>query len=201
MRDQEKKGRGRPRGFDEPAVLDGLTETFWRKGFIDASLDDLSKSTGAARASLYKFYGDKTDLLVAALDHYAARFDSRVAAALNGADDMAVTLRNVMRASADRLTDPSAPPGCLRCRATLELVGLDPRTDAAIARINKAFALNMARILTLNLSLDQPPRDIAEKAAFLTTIVNGMVVSAQAGADRATLYAVVDRAVASVSTP
>ncbi len=198
IRDQPKTGRGRPRGFDETAVLEGLTQTFWRKGFVDASLDDLSQATGAARASLYKIYGDKTDLLVAALEHYAAHFDSRVAAAIAGTDTADDALRSVMRASADRLTDPDAPPGCLRCRATLEMSKVDPRTDAAIARANAAFTRNMARLLAMNADLDMPDQDLADKAAFLTAIVNGMVISASAGADRATLHAIVDRAVDAV---
>lgn len=200
IRDQARSGRGRPRQFDETAVLDGLTDTFWRKGFADASLDDLSMATGAARASLYKFYGDKADLLVTALDHYAARFDSRIDAALAAQTSVADRLRKVLRTSADRLTDPSAPPGCLRCRATMELAGIDPRIDDAITRANAAFTANMVRLLADNAPQNASQGEISQKAAFLTTIVNGMVVSAQAGADRTTLHGIVDQAVSAVCT-
>ncbi|MDX8354057.1 TetR/AcrR family transcriptional regulator [Cognatiyoonia sp. IB215182] len=200
IRDQTKPERGRPRGFEEKTVLDGLTDTFWRKGFADASLDDLSQATGAARASLYKFYGDKADLLVVALDHYAERFDLRVQAAIAENETAREALHQVLRASAERLTDTAAPPGCLRCRTTLEMSQVDPRIDAAIARANHAFTLNMARLLAMDADLAEPPRPLAQHAAFLTAIVNGMVVSAAAGTDRATLYAIVDTTIGAITT-
>ena len=45
---------------------------FWDHGYEGASLPDLMAGTGLSRGSLYKAFGDKKALLLAALDLYMA---------------------------------------------------------------------------------------------------------------------------------
>lgn len=46
---------------------------FWDRGYEGASLPDLIEGTGLSRESLYKAFGDKKGLLLAALDIYCAQ--------------------------------------------------------------------------------------------------------------------------------
>ncbi|WP_206543558.1 helix-turn-helix domain-containing protein [Pantoea dispersa] len=63
-------GLGRPREFElETAARDAM-KVFWDRGYDRASLPDLIAGTGLSRGSLYKAFGDKKGLLLAALGLY-----------------------------------------------------------------------------------------------------------------------------------
>src|SRR5918911_5599439 len=68
--DSPTRGRGRPRAFDEARVLDAAMDLFWRVGFADASVPDISAVTGLSTSSLYNVYGSKLGLFEAALGRY-----------------------------------------------------------------------------------------------------------------------------------
>lgn len=187
--------RGRPAISDDGSIIDAVTDCIWKSGFTGTSISDISQASGTSRASLYKLFGDKYGLLAAALDRYAARTDERVTDILKQNTDPAVAVSKALTASADRLSDPSAPNGCLRCRATLELKGQSAIVDAAIERANRAFEANMLRLLSADgrtCATDVP------MARSLTALVNGMVVMAEAGASEETLRELVENAVAHV---
>ena len=67
------KKRGRPRQFDEDAVIDAMIELFWRQGFNATSLDDIAAATGLNRPSLYRAFGNKTDMYMKCLNVFAGR--------------------------------------------------------------------------------------------------------------------------------
>lgn len=184
--------RGRPAIRDDGRIIDAVTDTFWRRGYAATSIGDLAAASGAARNSLYKLYGDKGGLLAAAIDRYAARFEARVAATLARGTDPETAVIETLRTSAVRLTDPAAPPGCLRCRATMEMRGQDGRVDAALDRAHRAFEDAMARLLSGG-AVDRDT-GIRRASRFLAALVDGMVVLAEAGADRAVLDDVIEAA-------
>lgn len=189
--------RGRPAIFDDGSIIDAVTDTLWKTGFYGTSISDISRASGTSRASLYKLYGDKDALIVAALDRYAARFDKRVTEILQEVKEPAAAVSKSLRASAERLTDSNAPNGCLRCRVTLELKGQSQAIDAAIDRANLAFEANMLRLLSADGGSRRADIALAKK---LTAIVNGMVVMAEAGASREDLFELIEGIVDNVQT-
>ena len=184
-----RRSRGRPRNFDAEGVADAAVEVFWRRGFQGASMDDLVAATGASRASLYKLHGDKGALMVAAVARYSERFDARVEALRARGLPARDAVGEALAASADRLCDPAAPPGCLRCRATQDR-GADPRVDAAVEQANADYVAGMERLLRAG----RPEADVRGVALFLAAVVDGMVTLAEGGASRAELQAVIDLA-------
>src|SRR5215207_7145190 len=68
--DSPPRSRGRPRAFDEAQVLDAALGLFWRVGYRDASVPDISAVTGLSTSSLYNVYGSKLGLFEAALGRY-----------------------------------------------------------------------------------------------------------------------------------
>ena len=54
--------RGRPAEFDREAALDAALETFWRRGYGNASLDQLTTAMNINRPSLYGAFGNKQQL-------------------------------------------------------------------------------------------------------------------------------------------
>ncbi|GAA0522044.1 TetR family transcriptional regulator [Paractinoplanes deccanensis] len=61
---------GRPKGFDEEAAIAAAVELFARRSYDGTSVDDLVGQTGVHRGSLYKSFGSKRGLYLAALRHY-----------------------------------------------------------------------------------------------------------------------------------
>ncbi|MCM2389487.1 TetR/AcrR family transcriptional regulator [Streptomyces albipurpureus] len=58
---------GRPRGFDEAAVVQSAAELFAERSYDGISIDDLVTHLGLHRNSLYKTFGSKRGLYLAAL--------------------------------------------------------------------------------------------------------------------------------------
>lgn len=61
---------GRKRAFDESTALNAAMEIFWQKGYLGASLSDLTKSMGINKPSLYNTFGNKETLFVKATQCY-----------------------------------------------------------------------------------------------------------------------------------
>ena len=96
--------------FDVGVALDAAMVQFWRAGYADTSLDDLSRTTGLNRSSLYSSFGDKESLYLRCLDRYAARYGSGYDQALSGAS--AEPLRRYGRSSRSPWS-ASRTPTCL----------------------------------------------------------------------------------------
>jgi AcrR family transcriptional regulator len=67
----DTKKIGRPRTFDEKEALLAAMNVFWAKGYDGASLKDLTKAMGISGPSLYGAFGDKRELYLRTIDHYA----------------------------------------------------------------------------------------------------------------------------------
>ena len=62
---------GRPRDFDESAVLESAMQEFWSRGYEATSYRHLVEATGLGRQSLYQAFGDKRQLFEKSIQHYA----------------------------------------------------------------------------------------------------------------------------------
>ncbi|MFF5173712.1 TetR/AcrR family transcriptional regulator [Micromonospora sp. NPDC000089] len=87
---------GRPRGFDEQAVTAAAAELFGGRAYDGVSVDDLVQQLGVHRNSLYKTFGSKRGLYLAALrwhlEHRLPPLTEQLAAGANVADDGALDL-------------------------------------------------------------------------------------------------------------
>ena len=107
------KGRGRPRTFDNDAVLDKAIAVFWRKGFDGASLDDLSEAMGIGRPSIYCAFGDKDRLFMQCLNRYVATVCAPPLERLLGSTDLKSAIYEFLSGFAENATRDSEHPGCL----------------------------------------------------------------------------------------
>lgn len=55
---------------DLAKAVTSATDTFWRLGYDQTSIEEVVKSTGLNRYALYNAFGGKLDIFLAALDHY-----------------------------------------------------------------------------------------------------------------------------------
>jgi TetR/AcrR family transcriptional repressor of nem operon len=129
---------GRPRGFDEQQVLRAAVVLFGRRTYDGVSVDDLVEHLGVHRNSLYKTFGSKRGLYLAALRRSLAEDVAPLVEAVGtaGSPEQAVGL--LVR------TPPDAVGLDLLLLAAVERAPVDgevaTEVDGALARIEAAFA-------------------------------------------------------------
>ena len=77
--------RGRPRGFDRHEALKKALKVFWSRGYLDASMAELTTAMGINAPSLYAAFGSKEALFREAMRLYADTEGSALWKAVAGA--------------------------------------------------------------------------------------------------------------------
>ncbi len=186
---------GRPRAFDLDVALDRALHVFWRKGYEGTSLLDLTEAMGINRPSLYAAFGNKEGLFRKALDRYAERTGYSCARHPKEPTARAAAER-LLRATADALTDPGNPRGCLAVQGALSCgEAAEPiRQELNARRAGVEVALR-ERFERASSEGDLPTEaDPADLARYVATILQGMSVQAAGGATREELRKVVETA-------
>jgi AcrR family transcriptional regulator len=183
---------GRPRAFDVDKALDCALKVFWRKGYEGTSLPDLTKAMGINRPSLYAAFGNKEELFRKALDRYAEGPAAFVRESLEKPTAREVVER-FLNGSAELLTDPCNPCGCLAVQGALACgETADPIRQELISRRAATEAALRERLERAKSTGDLPPdADPADLARFVATVSHGMAVQAASGASREDLQRIV----------
>lgn len=183
----------------ETAVL-AARDLFWRTGFDETSIDDVVAATGFNRYALYSEFGGKREVFLAALDRYHLERKQIFMAGL--ADEAAPpidAIRDVFEFCIDEMA--SRGTGCFMCNVAGEIAARDPVVRERIAtyleQINLAFGMALERAaergeLNTNLS----PTD---GVRIFVTLIMGLGMAAQHGADRQDMLATLEATLASIS--
>lgn len=188
MRDSTKippRPRGRPRKFDEGAVLRAALERFRAQGFSSTSLDDLAEATGVNRPSLYAAFGDKKSLYLAATarvrESVERRFDTLIAANY----PMEKMLKALFLGTIEGyLTGDDGPAGCIMVNTAATEAVSDPEIRAAL----RAFlAMEDAKVEALLRQAGSPAPEA--HARVVASLLHSLSVRARAGEPRDALIA------------
>ena len=114
---QAHRSVGRPREFDEEKVLVSAMEAFWRKGYEATSLADLTACTCVNKASLYRVFGDKHQLFMAALKNYSDIEFRETTAVISESASPLTNLRAVVQKVCE---DAGSDKGCLMINSMVE---------------------------------------------------------------------------------
>lgn len=109
---------GRPRSFDRDKALETVMRLFWQKGFESTSKRDIMEATGLASQSLYNTFGDKHDLFMEAVRHYAESHLRQIEEPLKAEGSPLENLERVVQIWAD--PPPGFEEGCLLCNSLAE---------------------------------------------------------------------------------
>ncbi|WP_406135250.1 TetR/AcrR family transcriptional regulator [Streptomyces sp. NBC_01089] len=176
--------------FDMDVALDAAMVQFWRAGYADTSLDDLSRATGLNRSSLYSSFGDKDSLYLRCLDRYAARYGGRYDQALSCASEEPLqAVRAFFEVTLRRIADPDVPDGCLIAQTAMAAPVLGP---AIAARAVEALGLQRARLRTALEAAQLTEDDADDFAVHLTGVNQALAVMSRTRASRQQLRTVVD---------
>jgi AcrR family transcriptional regulator len=192
-REKVTSALGRPRAFDAEKALDRAMQVFWRKGYLGASLSDLTDAMGINRPSLYAAFGNKKSLFRKALDLYAKGPSSYLGEALQEPTARAV-IERLLRGVVDLLTDPRTPPTCLWVHGALSC-GDDSMREEFAAQRAAGLAKLRTRFKRAVVDGDLPPdSDVDTLAHYVQTVNFGLTVQASTGATRKELLRIVETA-------
>ena len=190
-RERAAPALGRPRAFDTQKALHRAMLVFWRKGYLGASLSDLTNAMGINRPSLYAAFGNKDSLFRKALDHYAKGPSSYLSEALREPTARAVVER-LLHGVVNLLTDPQTPVTCMWVHGALSH-GDGPLRGEFAAQRAAGLAELRTRFKRAVADGDLPrDADTDTLARYVQTVNFGLTVQASTGATRKELLRVVD---------
>lgn len=189
----KQSGLGRPREFELDVAARDAMNVFWDRGYEGASLPDLIAGTGLSRGSLYKAFGDKKGLLLAALDLYMDKGLQITTDLLSQPGSAKAAIRSSLLRLAALSSDDLGRRGCLIVAMATEVGTHDPdiaeRTGRMFRRLQQLYAGAIAR--------GQADGEIAagdaqRLAQFLVCQIQGMRVLGKTGVPEAEMIAIVD---------
>jgi len=188
---------GRKREFDVDIALNAAMEVFWAKGYVGASLADLTDRMGINKPSMYSAFGNKEALFIKATKHYIASTMEQHLARLNEAEQpFDARLKNYMMSIVATQCESDTPKGCFLVHCQSELVSGDiPKEAAALLHemdnVPKQIFVDLfthdPEAIKHNLNVDAPA-----KALSLYTLLKGTASMARSGVPFSELEYAVD---------
>ena len=179
---------GRPREFDIDEATDQAMQAFWRSGYGGTSLSDLMAATGLEKGSLYKAFGCKERLFLAALDRYLAAGVTHVESIVRTAPTAVDAMRGILATVTENCSGKQGATGCLAVNATIDAAD---GPDKAAQRLARHWVWNRSlfeRVIAQGQAEgsfrdDLPAADLAD---MLTRMVIGTAVMSRQDSDSAT---------------
>lgn len=176
--------------FDMDTVLDAAMIQFWRAGYADTSVDDLSRVTGLNRSSIYSSLGTKDALFLRCLDRYAVRYGDKYDAALScAASQPLAAVRGFFDVTLERIADPAVPDGCLIAQSAMAI----PALSAGVAsHVRETFGLQTRRLRAALKAGGLADGDAEAFAVHVAAVNQSLAVMSRAGASPAQLRVIVE---------
>ncbi len=130
----------RVREFDPEEAIENAMQVFWREGYGDTTMDDIVAETGVSRYGLYGTFGNKKDLLVAAIRHYEQSMGDLVWSGLRRPDAGRAEIIAHWQALRRHAEEENFCNGCLIVNVAAEVAPHDPDIAAEVQRIDKEHA-------------------------------------------------------------
>ncbi len=175
---------GRPKNFEPDVAIAAAKEVFWLQGYEGTSLHDIERVTGLAKQSLYREFGDKRGIYLAALRHYEQHEAAEAGRLLDGhatAKDAFAALFAAVIAEAKG----SERRGCFLCNAGADRTMIDPAISKAVSEAMQRLIMTFARKIG-EVGPSYP------SAGALTASYIGLRILVRAGATLSVLEAAVD---------
>lgn len=191
---------GRPKKFDDVAVVDAALDVFWTNGFEATSTEALCERTGLGRGSLYHAFRSKSNLYRQALVRYAEVGFATQVEILRGPGSAKDRLRALLTTVIELdLGDPERR-GCLAMNAASEAAG---RSDEIAAEVRRQFSRVEALLHEVILAGQRAGelstnRDALQVARGFLAGYYGLRVLAKVVRDRATLVDVMEGTLAAL---
>ena len=188
---------GRQLQFDKDKALEEAMFVFWKKGFLGASLSELTTAMGINKPSLYAAFGNKEELFVNATEFYLSKYASPHVAFLNEQEQsLSERVKAYLLSMATMLCNSSTPSGCFIAVAANELAGesLPEKASQTIIYAGNYAETYLVDFFTAekdkgNLTTDI---EINELTLLLITFMHGLSSVARTGKSQQQLQSIID---------
>ncbi|MDG4831726.1 helix-turn-helix domain containing protein [Solwaraspora sp. WMMD1047] len=172
---QAQRAPRRERAERQRIVLDTAARLFYARGVHEVGMDELVRETGLGKATVYRLFPTKDDLVAAYLRRAAGDILDQIDAGTERAPDPATALHAVLSSVQADLARPDFR-GCAFNNASIEYA--DPQHPARVAARDYRLALH-DRLHRLAVRIMPEQRDeAAALAGQLATLVDGAYTSA-----------------------
>lgn len=179
---------GRPRLFDEEAVLTELTALFWRQGYGQTSMTDIEETSGVHKPSLYRTFGTKQDLFATVLRRYLAERMAMLATLIDQAGPGIDGVHRFLTLFEADAVSERGRDGCLMVMASNELRGTLPGYDFA-ADYRRQMREQIRTLVDRSLPVGRRDAEIAQaRTDLLATYLLGIHVIMRSGADAGEIH-------------
>lgn len=188
---------GRKKSFDESTALNAAMDVFWQKGYVGASLADLTQRMGINKPSMYSTFGNKEDLFIKATQCY---IDTKVKAHVDLLFAEGVSLKqrlkNHMMSIVAMQCASEQAKGCYLVLCQSELVSGDiPEQAAKLLKEADAMPSQMYTTFfntdeeSIELGLD---KNAQANGLSIHTVLKGTASMARSGIDQSQLEYIID---------
>jgi AcrR family transcriptional regulator len=129
-----KRGPGRPREFDPNEALDQAVELFWTHGLEGVDVQRIARAVGVTKPSLYRLFGDKSQLFLRAMKRYSETVGIKPYAAFAAEPELRKAMQALFVTAIRNATAEGRPSGCLVACVAAAQAGQSEQIRLAIQR-------------------------------------------------------------------
>jgi len=193
----------RVREFDPEQAIADVMQVFWRSGYADTSMEDIVNETGVSLYGLYGTFGNKKDLLVAAMRHYEESMTDLLWSDLRKPDAGRTEIIEFWRSIRNHAEDEGFCNGCLIVNIAAEVAPHEPEIAAEVQRINNEHAAVFAAAIRNGQKAGDIPPDVDADGAgrMLVALARGLALMVRTGAKLADLGGAIEAALRILDFP
>ncbi|MDA0230267.1 MAG: TetR/AcrR family transcriptional regulator [Proteobacteria bacterium] len=175
----------RPREFNESDALGDAMHLFWREGYENASLSDITQATGLSKSSLYDTFGSKHELLLSSLQFYVENKMQPSLQVLEEEPSPRAGIAKRFDMIIEGMTAPGPRCGCLIANTTLELGARDPAVAKMIAAAQTEMEQAYIRAIERGQAVGEIDADQGAQslARYIMACLAGLVCLSKSGFD------------------
>ena len=113
-----KRAPGRPKGFVLNEALDRAVEMFWEHGYEGVDVERIAAAVNVTKPALYRAFGDKSTLLLKAVERYAVTYGAPIMGAFQEEPNIHKAVTAILEATVN-LASGEARGGCMMVAAAL----------------------------------------------------------------------------------
>lgn len=151
--------RGRPREFDMDTALDAAMNLFWKRGYMQASLNELCAVMGIRHPSFYCAFGTREKLFLETLRHYQDKYWGKALLDFSEEPDIHAAFEMLFKNAATIYTRPNLPRGCFVSVSTVGLGSSETHIAETLALIDAGSLENFRKRLMRAIDDGQIPPD------------------------------------------
>lgn len=184
---------GRPKEFDTEKALNAAMLQFWIDGYEATSLQNLLKTMGLSKSSLYQTFGSKHNLFLSCIDNYqrtmVKTLNHQLDASPSGMDFIQAILLEIINEASLK----TGKKGCLLVNTINELSQQDKQVAKSVynstAKLTKVFSRAIERCKQDGIV--DPDSNTDTLANYLITNISGLRTMVKGGIDKKSLNSVV----------